>query len=33
MKKALEFGVKSFFAGCLGMLGAISMVVAAGYAQ
>ncbi len=29
MKNALEFGLKSFFAGCLGMLGAISMVVAA----
>jgi hypothetical protein len=29
MKNALEFGLKSFFAGCLGMLGAISMFVAA----
>lgn len=29
MRDALEFGVKSFFAGCLGFLGAISMAVVA----
>lgn len=27
MRDALEFGIKSFFAGCLGFLGAITMVV------
>ncbi len=27
MRDALEFGIKSFFAGCLGFLGVITMVV------
>ena len=29
MRNAFEFGIKSFFAGCLGFLGAISMAVVA----
>ena len=29
MRDAVEFGIKSFFAGCLGFLGAISMAVVA----